>query len=565
MENRKPSFQTPVAVILLCALVCFTGIFDRDLWTPDEPRDAAVCLEMAQTGDILVPHLAGRPFVEKPPLYFAVGSAFARVWGGLLGWTGAIRLVSALFGLGVLGFTYLIGRRLFDRELGVLAAALLATMAGFVENFHWIRVDPALAFFVAGAAWCLVEALSGNRRGLLPAAALFAAGGFLSKGVVAVVFIGAAWVGLVATLFIRRRAGDRQPLMIAGHALALAVFILIVGGWMWAFRISAGKELWDEWFWTNHFGRALGTAPQLGHLKEGKPFYYIGTILMYALPWVPLAVPWIISLARNRKELHSRTDDLFLAAWIAVSTIALSLSTTKRDVYLCPLLPALALACARGFAGIRADGRPARILGWAWAATCVAACAAAAGTWPLALKVKSLGFDVDERALPFLASFTPRHFLALVALALCAWTIFSRGAGSILSPLRIIAPTALAWFALIVVPGHAVDLVKSMSYETRAFVAQIPTWERASIAVWKPSETIRGCFHYYADWKPESIDDPARLTAILSGKDPEYSAVVVVNETAPVMEGLPPHRTDAIARLGPGDGREVRLVRPRTD
>lgn len=37
-----------------------------DLWNPNEPTYSQTAVEMAEGGNWLVPHLNGRPFVDKP-------------------------------------------------------------------------------------------------------------------------------------------------------------------------------------------------------------------------------------------------------------------------------------------------------------------------------------------------------------------------------------------------------------------------------------------------------------------------------------------------------------------
>jgi hypothetical protein len=99
-----PSFW----LVILCLAISLAGIFDHDLWTPDEPREAAIMLSMSRSGNLIVPELAGEPFVEKPPLYYAVGAGALRLLGPLLGATTAGRLTSVLWGLGALLMTALL-------------------------------------------------------------------------------------------------------------------------------------------------------------------------------------------------------------------------------------------------------------------------------------------------------------------------------------------------------------------------------------------------------------------------------------------------------------------------
>jgi 4-amino-4-deoxy-L-arabinose transferase-like glycosyltransferase len=92
--GTSPRRLCPWWVLLLALAIGWVGIRDRDLWRPDEPRDAAIALGMAWDGDYVVPYLAGQPFVEKPPLYFVVASVAVRLGSSILGNAGAIRATS---------------------------------------------------------------------------------------------------------------------------------------------------------------------------------------------------------------------------------------------------------------------------------------------------------------------------------------------------------------------------------------------------------------------------------------------------------------------------------------
>ena len=69
----------PRWLIAAALLLSFAGLFFHDLWTPDEPREAALVLEMSRGGDWIIPHLAGEPFVEKPPLYYEICALWLRL------------------------------------------------------------------------------------------------------------------------------------------------------------------------------------------------------------------------------------------------------------------------------------------------------------------------------------------------------------------------------------------------------------------------------------------------------------------------------------------------------
>ena len=130
--------------------------------------------------------------------------------------------------------------------------------------------------------------------------------------------------------------------MLFFHLAALAAFALPVAAWAVAFWQRGGRALFMEWFWTNHFGRFSGAATQLGHING--PLFYLGALPLYLLPWLP-AVVWLLWRATHERTLWR--DLAMPLAWGLGGTLLLSLSATKREIYLAPLLPAFALLTAQ--------------------------------------------------------------------------------------------------------------------------------------------------------------------------------------------------------------------------
>lgn len=85
------------------------------VFDPSEGRYAAICANMAESGDFLVPRFIHnrvfQSFDGKPPLLFQLGGAFCTVLGRR---EIAVRLPSFLAALGLLGLLFLVLRRLRD-------------------------------------------------------------------------------------------------------------------------------------------------------------------------------------------------------------------------------------------------------------------------------------------------------------------------------------------------------------------------------------------------------------------------------------------------------------------
>jgi 4-amino-4-deoxy-L-arabinose transferase-like glycosyltransferase len=519
----SPKISMPSWVILLCLAVSFAGIIDRDLWTPDEPRDAAISLEMSRTGNIVIPHLAGKPFVEKPPLYFAVAAGFAKTLGNILGNTGAIRLSTAFWGIGTLLMTFLLAKRISNHSQALLAPAILATMVGFVLNMHWVRVDAALVFFVSASAWSFAEAYFGGRRWFCITGGLFTAGAFLSKGVIGPLLIAFAWFGMVIPWIINQR-GRKFDLFITQHLLALLAFIIPVGAWMLMLRLNGGPQLWHEWFYENHFGRLTGTATVLGHMRAGHPFYYVETFLFYALPWTPVIILWLFKVIQDFiKTRLAQPKDIFLVVWSVGSVLLLSASVTKRDIYLAPVLPVFALICAEMLTGDVHRWIKHFFNFWIGLALFLLVGSSTSSLW-----AGFLPASTPEQVSAFLCTFGLRNIVAGFGFIIGIAVIFR--SWNMTAPARLTAITALLYIGFFAVAGKAIDGEKMLGKGTRAFAERIPQERKSKVAGWNFEETSRAMFYYYCNWTVPLIDDKNRLFRIVAGKDSEFDSVIVTRE-----------------------------------
>jgi 4-amino-4-deoxy-L-arabinose transferase-like glycosyltransferase len=135
-----------VWVALAAAAVSFAGIGSHALWTPDEPRDAALGKTMLASRDWTIPRLNGEPFLEKPPLTWWIQAATYRTLGVS---DAAARVPSALCATLTLLVTFALGRRLGGRSrAGWLAAGVLASTAEFGEDMRRAIVDPPMVLMV---------------------------------------------------------------------------------------------------------------------------------------------------------------------------------------------------------------------------------------------------------------------------------------------------------------------------------------------------------------------------------------------------------------------------------
>jgi 4-amino-4-deoxy-L-arabinose transferase-like glycosyltransferase len=327
----------------------------RSLWTPDEPREAELGREM-YLAPSMIPTLDGERFYEKPPLYYwSLAAAFALAGGPSVA---AARAVSGLAGFATLLVVLAWGRRLRSTATGVVASAVLATSVQFAVSTHWVLLDPLLMLFCAGATWAAWAAV--ERGGALaPVLALYASVilALWTKGPIGPVVIGA---GLAAFCLLEWRRGPWRALRPFLGAALLALALLVLAALIY---LEGGRTALWEWGWINHVQRFVN--PQ-GKGHQQPVWYYLKTVPVAVLPWL-VPVLALFHRATWRAAPETLAIRRYLAAFCAGGLLLLSLPATKRETYLLPLLPALALLIALvldAWWSSRPAGRLARAAEW---------------------------------------------------------------------------------------------------------------------------------------------------------------------------------------------------------
>ena len=135
---------TPVKVwlyVLLCVTWLATGLIGHDPWKPDEAYTFGIIYSILQSGDWLVPTLAGETFLDKPPLFYMTAAVFAKLFSPLLPLHDGARLASGFYVALTLLFTGLAGRELFGKDRGWAAVIILIGCLGLLVNAHLMSTD----------------------------------------------------------------------------------------------------------------------------------------------------------------------------------------------------------------------------------------------------------------------------------------------------------------------------------------------------------------------------------------------------------------------------------------
>lgn len=339
-ETRKPWLDAgaarDLAIVLALGLATLaTALLGRDVWGPDETRYVEVAREMLARGDFLVPHLNGRIYVEKPPLFFWLAAALWGLFGPEAG-----RVVAAACALGALALTYVLGRRLHAREVALWAALILLTTVLFTAISECGILDTLLLVAILGSVACGLAAMEGEARGRWRrawwlGAYAAAAAGVLTKGPLGLVIPGL--VLLAHGLVQRRRVRAGGWWHLAGSLLMLA----LIAAWLVPAIVRGGGEYARQIVFQKTAERFGSSA-----IHDEPIYYYLAWFPIHFWPW-SLLLPLALAAALRGARQQGERRELLPALWFLGLFVFFSLISGKRERYLLPAVPAAALACAR--------------------------------------------------------------------------------------------------------------------------------------------------------------------------------------------------------------------------
>jgi 4-amino-4-deoxy-L-arabinose transferase-like glycosyltransferase len=329
--------------LMLIALVLLgAGIGLRDPWPSDEPRFTLAAKQMVESGDWLFPHRGRELYSDKPPVLMWSEALSYEVTRS---WRVAFLLPSLLAGLLTLALTYDLGRRFWNHKAGLYAAIAVLFVFQFAYQVKRAQIDPLIMGWITLANWgLLVHFLRGPdwRNYWL---GCFAAGvGVITKGVGIL-----ALLMFVPYLFARWRGWDgvtRTSQSALKWLGGIAAFLAPILTWGIAVLVVAKargapeyQAYVDDLFFRQTAGRYAGSW------SHPQPFYYYLPIVLFN--WFPMSLAYIGAAPRWWRDLKAREPRILLPlGWTLLILVFFSIPVGKRDVYLMPAIPMVALAMA---------------------------------------------------------------------------------------------------------------------------------------------------------------------------------------------------------------------------
>jgi 4-amino-4-deoxy-L-arabinose transferase-like glycosyltransferase len=271
-----------LGLVLLCAVWIVLGLFGHDPWKADDATAFGIAYDMLKQGDWVVPHLAGMPVPDRPPLLPAMAAATAWTLRAILPLHDGAHAAVGLFVGATLWLLGLAGRELYGHAFRWLPGLIFVGCVGLWDRGHLLSPEIGLLLADALALYALALAL---RRPLGGGALLGLAVGvaFLSRGPIAVAIIVITAVSLALFAPWRTRS---YALCVAS---AFVVAVPLVVAWPAALYLRS-PTLFAQWADAQSFARYFGLT---ANAAPWEPLYYLKNMPWFAWPALPLAL-WAV-------------------------------------------------------------------------------------------------------------------------------------------------------------------------------------------------------------------------------------------------------------------------------
>jgi len=317
-------------VLLLVGVVVYVAFLGlRTVWYPDEPDIAEVARSMFLSGDWISPRRMGVIWVDYPPMIYWIGTISSHIFGDMTAFS--LRFPNAIAAIATILLTAAVAKSWFDETVGFWAGATLLTFLLFVYEGNSYRPDVMFTLTITAGMASYAAGATGHGSLLQRMLAFFFFGlAMLSKGPLGLLLPGlvlVVWLGLQHRWW---RILELAPLSI--------IAVIVYGLWFIANAQAMGMENMFGEFYAQNFERFL-TSENRGH---GQPwYYYLRNFWLDFMPWSWLFPPAIWWMYRSEKWRDPKVLLAFL--WFVIFLAFLSIAATKRQLYLLPAFPAVAM------------------------------------------------------------------------------------------------------------------------------------------------------------------------------------------------------------------------------
>jgi 4-amino-4-deoxy-L-arabinose transferase-like glycosyltransferase len=338
-------------LVALMAIAAILAGVTSDVIDVDAAQYAAISMEMLQKNTFLFVTERGIDYLDKPPLLFWVNSLFLKIFGFTnFGYKIGTLLASSLTIL----YTYKLGKLLYTKDIGKVAACIVGTSIGFVWANNDVKTDAMMTAWIVISVFYLIRFLNENHIIDLLLASVGIGLGLMTKGPMGLIF-----PLIFATTYAAFRKEIRKFTRFSWLLLPVVVLVLIapmLWGLYHQFDLQPDKLVNGRtgvsglrfYFWEQSFGRVTG---ENSWRNNASFFFLFHALFLMLFPYTVLALVAYFRKFRKAFKTKSRKN-MHLVISTMLILVLLSLSSYKIPHYTLVLFPFVALVIAEEWSSI---------------------------------------------------------------------------------------------------------------------------------------------------------------------------------------------------------------------
>jgi eukaryotic-like serine/threonine-protein kinase len=336
-NTEKDWLSTHANKICVVVLVVFSVAFllslgGAPLWAADEKTYSQLAYHMIKSGDYFMPWANGQPsiWVGKPPLLMWLMSVSYQIFGVN---NFSTRIWAPLFGVLSLLVVFFLGKKLYNRKVGLLSMVILGTSTTFYAHSTHAMTDIPLVFFMLASIYYFVLSEEKTEQATwysLLSGVLFGLA-LMTKQLEALLIPAIIIFYLLFTRRIRRLPAKRLVLSLG---VAAAIFVPYV-----IYMAQISKEFLEYFFVYSNVNRIVN--PIEGH--GASYLYYFNYLLTKETFWMAL-LPFAAAFCLYNILTKRSKADIMIFVWMIIVLGIFTVAQTKLHWYILPAMPAFALA-----------------------------------------------------------------------------------------------------------------------------------------------------------------------------------------------------------------------------
>jgi 4-amino-4-deoxy-L-arabinose transferase-like glycosyltransferase len=345
--SRAVLRPTTLALAAIFAFIVLVQGISAPFQKDAEPQSAEWVQSIVRDGHWLIPHDTYGFTDRKPPLFYWLSALVAKATGGTVDEVRA-RAVSVVAGTSLAVVVLAWTAVNVGTSEGWLAFLLILGTYGFASRATDALTDMLLTFLLFAAYSAICPLLDAPASPDLPRRKIFVGVmlglGVLTKGPIAIVLC-----ALAASIYLLIER--RNPLTLLRERWpwqVVAIAIAIGAAWYVPAAIVGGHKIVRIIFAENlgHFMPA-----RLGGTGESyRPFYFIAARLLGgAFPMTLLVAPAALAFYTGEITTEKRRAVIYQVSMSIAVLLFFSIASVKRDDYILPAIPGIAILCASVF------------------------------------------------------------------------------------------------------------------------------------------------------------------------------------------------------------------------